>query len=294
MLVVAKSPDVPGKQSVTHADRNSLRCGSYRSISLMLCEQPQSQPSECAPDAASTQCWASPSWPSRTRRCVDVEVRAVAAVAVLEPALADPEVGRHRERVVERGRPVRRAGRAKPLDVERRRIRHGVPQQRREVTAGLGREPAQLVGSEVVRRDQLIARVEPRDSRGRAHRRVADQRAAVRVRHGEHRADPQAAGAPDPPVRVAAHHAVGRRDVGDDDPIDQRRADRRRVGVRWSITSRTIASAGRSIAVATAAAARSKTDDQADQADCPHPTSVLPPGAETPSVVAGGHRRRCA
>ena len=64
------------------------------------------------------------------------------AVAVLEAALADAEVGGHREGVGQRRRPAGGAGGVEAGDVELGRIRRGVPQERGEMAVRLGGEAA--------------------------------------------------------------------------------------------------------------------------------------------------------
>ena len=125
---------------------------------------------------------------------VHVVVGAVAVAAELQPALADAEVGRVVVAVGQLGRPALRAGEIEAPHVDL--VGGAVPQQRREVTVGLGGDAAALeAGAEIDRRRHPIGGVEAdgaRVGRGGGPARVAEQRPAVgerrdvQGRHAQH------------------------------------------------------------------------------------------------------------
>src|SRR6185295_1016635 len=106
---------------------------------------------------------------------------AVLAVAELEAALADAEVGGVVVGVRQLGRPAGGARGVEALDPDL--VDRAVPQQGREVPIRLGGQAAALEArAQVEHAGELVGRVEANDARVRRRRRaarVADQRAAA-------------------------------------------------------------------------------------------------------------------
>ncbi len=101
-----------------------------------------------------------------------------------------------------------------------------IPYQRAPMSVAFFGEPTQYARPEIVRLDQLIARIEARHVRMRIRirtRGITDERSAIRVWHGEHRRHAERFTAPNTIIPIAAHHTLDRRRRGRDKALIERR-----------------------------------------------------------------------